>query len=125
MARSPLPDADPLAMPVVAVLEEEALDPAELALLELELELEPQAAMKAANPVAAAPLPIVLPAILRNRLRSTSSRASCRTTPSWPGSLVGVASFITSPSWGVDGSTASRGALDHRPAPVVTPDAER
>ncbi len=37
--------------------------------------------MKAASPVAAAPAPIFLPAIFKNRLRSTSSRANCSTTP--------------------------------------------
>jgi hypothetical protein len=46
------------------------------------LELLPQAAIKAPKAVAAAPDPIVLPAILRNFLRSTSSRASSFTTPS-------------------------------------------
>jgi hypothetical protein len=60
---------------VEAELEEAAAldDPPEL--LEL-LELPPHAAMNAASPVAAAPVPIVFPAIFRNFLRSTSSRAN-------------------------------------------------
>ena len=42
---------------------------------------EPHAAMNAASPVAAAPVPILAPAIFRNFLRSTSSRASASTAP--------------------------------------------
>jgi hypothetical protein len=74
MARSPDPlagaldGAEDVAAGVATVVEPPAV-------LEL-LELPPQAAMNAANPVAAAPVPIVLPAIFRNFLRSTSSRAN-------------------------------------------------
>src|ERR1700761_7446532 len=72
----------------------------ELAMLEDFDDERPQAAMNAANPVAAAPAPMRLPAILRNFLRSTSSRASCSTTPVWTrSSSVRGGSVITSPWW--------------------------
>ena len=48
-----------------------------------ELEELPQAAMNAASEVAAAPAPMRRPAMVRNFLRSTSSRASRSTTPVW------------------------------------------
>src|SRR5579884_2663699 len=73
------------------------------ALLEEELfELPPHAAMNAASPVAAAPAPIVFPAILRNFLRSTSSRASSCTAPPVGCVSVLVGSLIAPPSFGPD-----------------------
>src|SRR5581483_6696660 len=45
------------------------------------LELPPHAAMNVASPVAATPAPIDLPAIFKNFLRSTSSRANCSIAP--------------------------------------------
>src|SRR5947209_2558355 len=53
--------------------------------------------MNAANPVAAAPVPMVFPAILKNFLRSTSSRANSWTTPpaGWPASLLGESLMLS------------------------------
>src|ERR1700684_4332813 len=68
------------------VLEAEAPD-----VLLLFFEELPPAAMKAASELAAAAEPTPLPAIFRNRLRATSSRASSCTAPS----VVGVGSVIS------------------------------
>src|SRR5579859_5606515 len=65
-------------------------------------ELLPHAAMNAASPVAAAPAPILFPAILRNFLRSTSSRASSCTAPPVGCVSVLVGSLIAPPSFGPD-----------------------
>src|ERR1700759_1948546 len=59
---------------------------------------EPHAAMNAASPVAAAAPPIPRPAIFRKRFRSTSSRASCSTTPGPGVPLSMVGSVIESPN---------------------------
>src|SRR6201995_871664 len=81
---------------------------------------EPHAAMNAASPVAAAAPPILRPAIFRNRLRSTSSRASCSTTPvlAGPASFV-VGSGIGSPEFVRSGLVARRSHLQLRETPRV------
>ena len=78
----PLPPAD-----------DDELVPAELD----ELDEPPQAAMDAARPAAAAPVPIFRPAIFRNFSRSTSSRASRSTAPSRARSPALMRSVIGSP----------------------------
>ncbi|MDQ2896649.1 MAG: hypothetical protein M3Y09_13560, partial [Actinomycetota bacterium] len=71
---------------------------AELDALEELDELDPHAATNAANDVAAAPAPNRLPAIFKNRLRSTSSRASSSTAPAARGaSLLLPVSFMKPP----------------------------
>src|SRR5579875_3413603 len=91
------------ALEVPAAAAELELAEPDVAPAELDVPEElPQAAMNAASPVAAAPAPIRLPAIFRNRLRWTSSPASCSTTPvvCRSHSLV-VVSVIRSPCvWG-------------------------
>src|SRR5579875_1942572 len=91
------------ALEVPAAAAELELAEPDVAPAELDVPEElPQAAMNAANPVAAAPAPIRLPAIFKNRLRLTSSPASCSTTPTVcrSHSLV-VVSVIRSPCvWG-------------------------
>src|SRR5579859_3340909 len=102
MPRSPelLGSPEPLGVVVVGceAVPVDAGAPDELVDEEL-LELPPHAAMNAASPVAAAPAPIVFPAILRNFLRSTSSRASSCTAPPVGCVSVLVGSLIAPPSF--------------------------
>src|ERR1700729_3646125 len=97
MPRSPvalLDDDIEVVVPPAAALDEVAPAPPDAPEVEPEL-AEPHAAMNAASPVAAAAPPMVRPAIFRKRLRSTSSRASCSTTPG-PAGRVGTSSLMGS-----------------------------